>query len=455
MKNKLTQFFYVISVVVSILGYVWFVNLPFPYITESSPSIIFSIIFFSFFSVYFLRQLFLNNLVDLAFLFNSIWIFSICLSMLALSRVQNTLSISFLIFLFVSLFAFNFGYRIKYNRKKLNLKTVNNNLNFLLLIYESFIFKFYFFVILIICISGYLYQIYIIGIIPIISATTDGFYENRAGFLSIIHYFSTSLGAISGTSLAFFLITKKSKLFYGFVFFISFICSVSLLAKNIMFLILFFFFTFLIAHKKINSKQSILYGSIFIFLLLVSSSIRTGSSEYIKMYSQIKFNDLPLFFYWINTYFSINITHLNTYFVNGYTSTFGLGSLKIFTSLFFLKDYVNQIIGDTIIYYNGLGGNINVRPLLYTYLADFGYLSFIPILILGVFSRRVQDNFKFNRSFLSIILYAGFMYILILSVFGDFLNRLMVPISIFFIYIPYLLARKSTLKKISFSKKNG
>lgn len=427
---------------ISILGYAYLALLPFPHKTDSSLNILFSLILFLFCSFLFWKNLLSNNLFDLQFLFNSTWIFSISLALLALSKVQNDLTIDFLIFLFFVILFFNLGYYIKLkpsNPYDIKLPSRPN-------IYDSAYFKLGGIIVLVICVGGYIYQIQQIGFIPILKAQEEGFYDNRAGFLSIIHYFSTSLGGLAGMYLAFFVVTKKSKLFYLIIGLIALVGAASLLAKNILFITFFTFVSILIFYKKLFLKNLILIGATSAGILLLSSAIRTGSDSYIKIYSQIEYDNLPSFFYWINTYFAINISHLNTYFNEGYSATYGTKSIGLLTSLLFVRTKIQELLGPEIVHYNGLGGYINVVPMLYSYLTDFGIAGFTPMIIIGRISRWVTDRFRNSNSIFYAFLYGGFAYILGLSVFGDFLNRLMIPVNIVFLSIPYLIF--ITLRKV-------
>ena len=111
------------------------------------------------------------------------------------------------------------------------------------------------------------------------------------------------------------------------------------------------------------------------------------------------------------------------------------------TSLLLLKGNVEEFIGTRIVYFNGLGGNIDVFPLFMTYYTDFNIFSFIPMILIGLVSGRLNTNYNSKKSFIVAIMYSGFMYILALSVFADYLNRLMIPIAVFFVLIPYFATK--------------
>lgn len=416
----------------SVVGFTFFTLLPFPHKTESTFHILLSLLLFCITSYLFWKHLFLDKLFDLRFLFNSSWLFSISLACLSLSKVQKDLTIDYLIFLLFTIISFNIGYVVKFNRKMQKPTYAKPS------IYDSHAFLFATAMVLIICIGGYAYQIDKIGFIPIIKAQEEGFYNNRAEFLSIIHYFSTSLGGLAGMCLGLVFVTSKFKKAFLLLGLVALIGAASLLAKNILFITFFTFISILIFYKKLSSKRLMYFLASSVGFLLISSAVRTGDDSYIKGYSQIDYEFLPSFFYWINTYFAINISHLNTYFTEGYTPTYGTSSINLISSLLFLRTKVEELLGPQIIYYNGLGGYINVRPMIYAYLSDFGLLGFFPLAIVGSISRWVSDKFNSSDSVVYAFIYSGFAYILALSVFGDFLNRLMIPINILFLSIPVI-----------------
>lgn len=425
-----------------ILFYIILINMNFPYMSTSIVHLILSFILYVIFSLYTSFYLVKKDFYNLSFLFNATWFISISIALLTLSNVQYDLTYDYLLYLFYCIVFFNFGFFLSYKKKK-NLKNMkeNSNLNDDLELFSTKKFKFYFIFMVLICFAGYAYEILVIGFIPLFHAAEEGFFDNMAGFLSFIHYFATSLGGFAGVSLAFFFIVKKSKIFYFLMFLVTFFGAVSLLTKNILFIMIFFFLGIMYYYNKLNIKRTLIFVSIALFLLLLSSAIRTGSEAYIQQYSRINNSELPPFFHWFNTYFAINITHLNTYFNNEYTPTYGLKSISLITSLLLLKGNVEQFLGEQIIYFNGLGGNINVVPLLITYYTDFNIFSFIPMFFIGLLAGIVNIYYNAKKSFFIAVVYSGFMYILALSVFADYLNRLMIPIAVFFVLIPYYMAK--------------
>jgi len=418
----------------ALVFYLYFINISFPHMTDSEIHLILSFFIFFITTCFLLYSLIFNRYYDLSFYFNVSWGFSVSLALLSLSSVQYELDYGFLFFLAICIFSFNLGYYLIRNNHNISVPNVN-----VINVFETLRFKMLFLLIFLICLLGYFYEIYTIGFVPLLTAYDEGFFHNRAGYLSIIHYFSTSLGAVAGASLAFSLITKN-KFFYLIIFIFSFIAVLSLLAKNTVFLFFFFFMSSFVFFKKPTLKKIMLFLAIALFIFLFSSALRTGSSDYIQNYSRIDYYGLPNIFYWINTYFAINVTHLNTYFVEGFTPTYGTDIAGNFISLFFLKDYVDSFVGKRIVYFNGLGGNINVVPLFFVYLSDFDFLAFIPIFFLGMLSGFITNGFVEKRSFVYSLFYGGLLYALSLSVFADYLHRLMVPIAIFLLFIPYFFS---------------
>jgi len=421
-----------------VVGYLVFISLPFPYITNSTLHIVLSYLIFLILTIYSLYVFYKKDYYSLLFFYNFVWLFSLSMALLALSSVQYNLTIDYIIFILLTIIFFNLGFLVGSTKKN---KVFNSKESRDKIIYDRFLFKFSFLVMIVMCITGYAYEIKEVGFVPLVMAIEEGFFDNRAGFLSIVHYFSTSLGGFAGASLAFFFVARKSKFFYFTLFLITIVAAISLLTKNILFLTIFYFVAIMKYHERLSLKYLVTFFIVSVGFLLLSSAIRTGSYEYIKTYSRIGYHGLPIFFYWINTYFAINITHLNTYLEEGFTRTYGFGTISLFTSLFFLKGYTQEIIGEEIVHYNGLGGQINVVPMLYSYLTDYGFFAFIPMFFVGLISGYIYLRFKFKKSFFYAIMYGSFAYILALSVFGDFLNRLMVPINAFFLLVPYYMSK--------------
>jgi len=108
-----------------------------------------------------------------------------------------------------------------------------------------------------------------------------------------------------------------------------------------------------------------------------------------------------------------------------------------FISLLGLKSVVADFIGERIVYFNGLGGYINVVPLTHGYLSDFGLFSVFAFIPLGYVSKKVDYYYNLRYSYFVALLFAGFSYALGLSVFGNFIHPLMIYISIFFVFLPF------------------
>ncbi len=441
---------YLLVFLISFLLFIAFITLPLPFATNNPYNYILSCILFLIVCQLIYHHIVVNKIFDLSLFFNVAWLLSFSMALLSLSSVQRDLSSEFIFYLLLLILTFNLGY-LAYSRIELRkrptwmtptistveLKSLIEKGQHIL---DSRSFRVYFLLGLLLCIAGYIYEIKVIGFVPLLAAQEEGFYSNRTEFVSYVHYLTLTLAAYAGASLALNFITKSKK-FYAILFIIGFILTLSQLTKNVLFMTIFYFVGLLNCFRPIPFKKVIIYTVLASTLLLLSSAIRTGSGDYIKLYSRIGYDELPTAFYWINTYFAINITHMGSYFENGYTETYGLRSIGSMTSFMLLRSQVDDIIGNMRIYYSGLGGNINVYPLLTNYMFDFGLLAFVPVMLLGFISSMVNHFYQANRSYFSAILFGMFSYILFLSVFGDFLNRLMLPLSALALLLPYYLSQ--------------
>lgn len=412
--------------------------IPFPHRTADSGSLQVSYLLLLIIISYHFYVSYVSRLYTLGYIFNIVWLVSFWLALLTLAEVQYELTTPFIFFLAISIICFNMSYvagnglRIKPPASVVHTLSFLNDSKFLL----------YFFISALVCIFGYLYEIDEIGFVPILRASEEGFYGNDAPYLSVIHHLSTSLGAISGASLAFFLLSKRYRLAYAVLFFVSTAAAASMLAKNILLLSGAFALAILNFDRYLTVKRLLTIGFFFLLGIVFLMNIRLGDSDYISQYSAIDYDGLPQIFYWINTYLAINVTHLNTYFEFGYTPTYGLSTFQSFTSLLGIKDWAKDIIGLETIHYNGLGGNINVTPLHLTYLTDFGAFGVLAFIPLGFLAAIIDRVYRWRRSYFVCLLFAGLTYSFGLSVFGDFLHPLMVYVAIFFLYIPYIMYRR-------------
>lgn len=412
--------------------------IPFPHRTIDPESLQLSYLMLLIIVSYHFYVSHVSRLYTLGYIFNIVWLLSFWLALLTLGEVQYELTSPFILFLTLSIILFNASYVLGTglirNRQasKFQPPYFFNESRYLLFFYISAL----------VCISGYIYEIYEIGFVPILRAAEEGFYGNDAAYLTLIHHLSTSLGAISGASLAFFLLCKRYRLAYALLFFVSTAAAASMLAKNILLLSVTFAIAILNFYRYLTVKKLVIIGIVFIIGVVLLMNVRLGDSNYIGEYSTIDYDGLPQLFYWINTYLAINITHLNTYFDVGYTPTYGLTTFQSFTSLLGIKDWAKDIIGPEIIHYNGLGGNINVTPLHLSYLTDFGVFGVFAFLPLGLLAATLDKLYKLRTSYFVCLLFAGLTYSLGLSVFGDFLHPLMVYIAIFFLYIPYAMYKR-------------
>ncbi|PMM49033.1 hypothetical protein BCT52_03775 [Vibrio breoganii] len=238
---------------------------------------------------------------------------------------------------------------------------------------------------------------------------------------------------------------NRSKL-HLIIFIVAFLLSIGLLAKNVLFLFVFFFLGTYLYFRQVSVTKIISLGFLFVAIALISSNLRLGNSEYILIYSRMGNLEIPAILAWYNTYFAVNITHLDTYFTNGYTPTYGLSSMSLLTSLLLLKGPVQELLGNQIIHFNGLGGGVNVNSFLKTYLSDFGVMSSLVLVPLGYLVSHIYKLYMNRKGYFYMLLHCGLIYAVTFSVFGDFFNRLMVYIGIAFILLPIYLTKKLAQK---------
>ncbi len=434
---------------IAIIAYLCFFSFDFPNITKSSTKLVLSFTLFCAFLLLSVKNAIIyNNITSLSYYFNSVWCFSLSLSLLSLSAVQNELSYPFILYVLMYLAMFNLGYaafsKTRYKKSYLLLNTVNVQQD--LRVFQKRRFKVLFSGVLFVCVLGYCYEMYSVGFIPIIQVITAGFYDNRAGFLSVIHYFVTSLGAIAGLSFGIWLVVGRrgKRKVYMCIFLVASVLAASVFAKNIMFMILFFFLSTWAYYRNISLNKLKYFLIIFVTLMMISAILRTGSNDYIKRYSQIGYQNMPSIMHWLNTYFAVNVSHWQTYFENGYTSTYGLNTIKSISSFLFVRTQLEHaIVGKEIVsYFNGLGGDINVIPLLTVYMFDFGILGPFALIFIGILAAFVNDGYNRKKGFAFVLLHAALSYAFVLSVFGDFLNRIMLHVAVLFLIIPFILSGK-------------
>ena len=373
--------------------------------------------------------------------FNAVWLLSIGLALMTLSKIQYELDPLYLLYLAGYLMTFNISYQA--GRYAANYSITSypaRDEKYVRAVLNSTSFTVLYVIIFLICVAGYVYQMSAVGLIPILSAVDTGFYANRAGFLSIIHYFATSLGPLAGVAVAFTL-TLRRRFLYLLISIIGFLLTFSLLSKNVLLLFgIFFIYTFdyLVGLKRKHVLWIVIFG---VAVFFGSSFIRLGSHQYMKVYSRIESDNLSVVLHWLNTYFGINITHLNTYFRLNLDPTLGYHFTGSIWSFLFLRNSAREIFAANIpVVYNGLGGGVNVTPLFFSYLLDFGSLGALAMLPIGFLSGYVYLKHSTRYSYTSTILASACSFALMFSVFGDFVNRIMVHIAVLFLCIPYIFA---------------